>query len=69
MPKLDKEKFLKILKEQGPASAITALHYEKEKIEVETFEGPQGYQRELWVFLEEVRNFSVELWSRALRTN
>ena len=45
------------------SAALTALHHDKEALEQETFEGPEGYNRELWDDLESVRNFSIELWN------
>ncbi|MBY0472529.1 hypothetical protein K2X30_15295 [bacterium] len=60
--KLDKQKYLTILKTQGLPAAITALHHDKEKLEFETFEGQKGYQRALWDYQEEVREFSRQLW-------
>lgn len=69
MLKLNKEKYFKILKTSGLAAAITALHHEKELLEIQTFEGPHGYQREVWDFLQEVRDFSLELWNHVLDTS
>ena len=64
--KLDKQKYLAIAKNEGLPAAITALHHDKEKLEFQTFEGPTGYQRALWDYLEEVRQFSRELWDQVL---
>ena len=69
MLKLNKEKYLRILNSNGLAAALTALHHDKEKFEFETFEGSKGYQRDTWDFLEEVRNFSIELWDKNLEKN
>lgn len=62
MFKLDREKYIQIMKSQGIEAAVTALHVDKNQFEIETFEGQDGYQREMWDYLEEVRKFSRELW-------
>ncbi len=67
MATLDKEKYFKIYQTQGLTAALTALHHEKESLEQQTFEGPKGYSRELWDYLEEVREFSRELWGLGLK--
>jgi hypothetical protein len=59
---LNRDKYLKIYRSEGLHSAITALHEEMRQIEFETFEGPDGYQPELFKKLEEFRRFSTELW-------
>lgn len=66
MPKLDREKYFRILETRGLDAAITALHHDKEEMEFVTFEGEKGYQRQLWDNLEEVRTLSRELWDRSL---
>lgn len=66
MFKLDREKYLGILEREGLSAAITALHLEQERMEFETFEGEKGWQPELWTELEAVREFSRELWDRAM---
>lgn len=65
---LDKQKYLRLLETEGLSAALTALHKDKEQMEQITFEGPQGYQRELWDYLEKVRNFSIELWNTVTET-
>lgn len=60
---LDKEKYLKILKTEGLPAAITALHEEMDRMEIESFEGPQGYQPEYWESIKKFREFSCELWT------
>lgn len=62
---LDKDKYLKILRTQGYDSALTALHRDTEVMEFEVFEGEKGYQRPYWDRVEEVREFSRELWRLA----
>ena len=62
MMKIDREKYIKILKSQGLSAALTALHRDTEKLEFEAFEGKAGYQPELVEYLEGVREFSRDLW-------
>lgn len=65
--RLNKEKYFRIMREEGVEAALTTLHHDKEKLEFETFEGKEGYQRELWDYLEEVRQISRELWDLSLQ--
>ena len=65
--KFDKEKYRQILKSQGIAAALTALHKDKNEWEFVTFEGDKGYQRGMWDDLQEVRDFSIELWDLSSR--
>ena len=67
MFKLEREKYLQILKNEGLSSALTALHAESRELEFATFEGQEGYQPELWKELEEVRKFSRELWDNVAK--
>lgn len=64
---LDKEKYLRILKSDGVSAALTALHKDTIGWEYEAFEGKKGYQPDMWADIEEVRNFSRELWEIALK--
>jgi hypothetical protein len=64
--KIDREKYLKIARSQGAQAAITQLHRDTEKWEYQTFEGLQGYQPAMFEDLNEVRDFSRELWELAL---
>lgn len=66
MYKIDKEKYYQILRTDGLSAAITALHQDKNQYEYETFEGNEGYQREMWNYLQEICDFSRELWNTAL---
>jgi hypothetical protein len=66
MLQLDREKYLRVLRSEGVNAALTLLHLDTEKWELETFEGEKGYQPEMWNDLEQVRNFSRELWAIAL---
>jgi hypothetical protein len=68
-PKIDRAKYLEILKSEGLPAALTALHRDSEVLEFETFEGPGGYKPEMYAFLEEVRTFSRELWRVSLGEN
>ncbi len=63
MIKLDREKYLRILKTSGYSAALTQLHLDKNVMEIQTFEGKEGYQRDMWDFLQDVRDFSLELWN------
>ena len=65
MFKLDREKYVGILKAQGLSEAITALHRDQNGFEFETFEGPEGYQPPMWEKLKEVHALSRELWALA----
>ncbi len=67
MAGFDRQKYIELLHSQGLATALSELHHDKEKLEIETFEGREGYQRKLWNDLEEVRNFSLELWDMGLK--
>jgi hypothetical protein len=68
MLRLEKEKYLKILADQGASAAITALHHDTEKMEQYTFEGQEGYDPKNVEFLEGVREFSRELWLKSIST-
>ena len=63
---IDREKYFQIVKTQGLSAAITALHRDTEHLEFESFEGPKGYQPEMFTELFGVREFSRELWNIAL---
>ena len=67
MFQLDREKYLNILRTQGLAAALTALHRDRDGFEFETFEGQAGYQPESWGHLLEVNQLSRELWDTALQ--
>ncbi len=62
-----KDKYRQLAKTQGPEAALTELHRETNIWEIETFEGPVGYQPARVAELEEVRKFSRELWEISLR--
>jgi hypothetical protein len=64
MLKLDKEKYLQIMKSQGLSAALTTLHNDTNVLEIESFEGQKGWQPELYEYLKEVRDFSRDLWNR-----
>lgn len=66
---LDRDKYLKILKIEGLSAAITALHRDTERVEFEAFEGRQGYRPEVIEYLENVREFSRELWRTSYDAN
>ncbi len=63
-----KDKYLQILKSEGISKALTQLQKDTDAWELESFEGDQGYQPEMWKQLEFVRTFSRELWELALQT-
>ncbi len=64
--KLDRPKYIEILKTEGLPAALTALHRDSERMEFETFEGRDGYRADLYEYLEQVRSFSRELWRVSL---
>lgn len=63
---LDREKYLTLARQEGLAAAITALHHEMQRLEHLSFEGPQGYQPDLWESIKAYREFSTELWRMRL---
>lgn len=64
----DREKYLRMVQSQGVDAALTQLHKDTVEWEVESFEGPKGWNPEQWqVLQDEVRSFSRELWEMALR--
>lgn len=64
--KLERAKYLDIVRGEGLSAALTALHRDAERLEFETFEGEGGFKPELYAYLEEVRAFSRELWRVSL---
>jgi hypothetical protein len=66
MFKIDRDKYIDILKAQGVNAAVTALHNDVAAWEYESFEGPKGWQPGMWRELEEIRVFSRELWDLGL---
>lgn len=69
MFKIDRQKYIGILKSQGVNAAVTALHNDTAQWEFESFEGQKGWQPEMWNELKEVRVFSRELWDMGLATS
>lgn len=65
----DREKYLKIAKSAGISAAITALHLEMEALEMECFEGKNGYRPDLYEDIKTFRNFSRELWELQFDSN
>ncbi len=61
---LDREKYLKIIETDGLSTALTQLHLDTERMEHETFEGREGWQPQLFEYLNQVREFSRELWGK-----
>jgi hypothetical protein len=64
--KLDRAKYIEIVNSEGLSAALTALHRDSERMEFETFEGRDGFNPQLFEYLEEVRAFSRELWRVSL---
>jgi hypothetical protein len=62
----DKEKYLRILKSEGITAALTTLHKDTTGWEYQSFEGEKGYQPEMWEALNQVREFSRELWDLSI---
>jgi hypothetical protein len=67
MFKIDREKYISIMRADGIDAALTRLHKDKEDWEFTTFEGNKGYQREGWDDLFKIREFSRELWDISLK--
>lgn len=67
--RIDKDFYINLAQKNGASAAITQLHKETEKLENESFEGTKGYQPELVAYLNEVREFSRELWQLSLEKN
>lgn len=64
---LDREKYVSIMRAEGVQAALTALHQDTNRWEIETFEGEKGYQPQMFQDLIEVRRFSRELWDISLK--
>ncbi len=62
----DREKYIHLMKSKGITAALTQLHTDTIRWEYEAFEGEKGYQPDMWNALQEVRNFSRELWEISL---
>jgi hypothetical protein len=67
MLQFDRDKYIRILRSEGLNAALTRLHLDTERLELETFEGEKGYQPDMWNDLDQVRGFSRELWQIALQ--
>ncbi len=63
----DRERYLEIARNESVEAALTALHRETTRWEIESFEGQKGWQPEMWKRLQAVRDFQRELWEMALR--
>lgn len=66
---IDKEKYFAIVRSQGLSAAISALHRDYGQLEYQSFEGDKGYQPQMWRDLDELREFSRELWNSLLTKN
>lgn len=68
MPALNfsKDKYVRILRSSGIDTALTILHQDIRNWEYQSFEGENGYQPAMIQELDEVREFSRELWQIAL---
>ena len=62
----DKKKYIQILQNEGIAKALTTLHHDTNQWEYQSFEGPEGYQPQMIQDLDQVREFSRELWQMDL---
>ncbi len=67
MFKLEKTKYLGILRSTGLNAALTQLHKDTERWEYDTFEGEKGWDPSAWEALRAVRDFSRELWDIGLK--
>ena len=65
----DKQKYLRILENEGLNAALTTLHKDMWTLEFETFEGQKGYQPQLFEDLKLWRDFSLELWDKKFDSN
>lgn len=64
----DRDKYLRMAQSEGFDAALTQLHKDTIVWELDSFEGPQGWNPEQWRILQDdVRSFSRELWEMALR--
>ena len=61
---LDREKYLRIIENEGLSSALTALHQDMWAIEFDCFEGAEGYRPQVFQDLKAYRQFSLELWDK-----
>jgi hypothetical protein len=64
MSRLDRDKYLSILKAEGLSTAITSLHHDLWELEKECFEGRDGWKPELYEDIKKFRAFSIELWDQ-----
>ncbi|MBC7395887.1 MAG: hypothetical protein H7333_00465 [Bdellovibrionales bacterium] len=65
-PQFTKEKYLQLAKTDGIENAVNQLHHDLWQLEQNCFDGPDGYQSDLWKQLNELRLFSRELWDLKL---
>ncbi len=62
-----KEKYVQLMNSEGAPAALTQLQKDIIQWEYEAFEGPKGYQPEMWRELESARTFARDLWNQALQ--
>ncbi len=60
---LSQEKYYQILNSDGLSAALTAIHEDLKELEFECFEGPKGYQPDLYEEIKKLREFSRNLWN------
>ncbi len=61
-----KDKYLSLFQTDGAPVALTQLQTDIARWEHEAFEGPQGYQPDLWQSLDEPRALARKIWNLAL---
>lgn len=65
---LNRSKYIEIARIQGVSQAITQLHHDLWNKEFDAFEGENGYDADKVAQLEEIREFSRQLWKSSLDT-
>ncbi len=67
MASLNRQKYLDIVQTQGIPAALTALHRDMAVVEYQAFEGNRKAEPEMLAQLNEMRDFSREIWELDLR--
>jgi len=65
----ERDKYLQIVKTQGLTTAVSTLHHDLWETEYRCFESQTGYDPVIWKQLNEMRQFSRELWDMKFKTN
>lgn len=67
MASLNRQKYLDIVQAQGISAALTTLHRDMAIVEYQAFEGNRKAEPEMLAQLNEMRDFSREIWEIDLR--